>query len=565
MLGEEHGAAVICLQEHHLVFDQSIAVAQATLQAAGWRGFFSPATQAPGATHESHSSGGVAVLVREEFSAHHAAVIIPGRAIGVEVSLPQLSAEPIFVISAYLHAGHGVDDANKEVASDLGCALSARSGPWAIAGDWQATPEQVLSIGFPVRSGGRLLATPGSQGTCRAASGSFRRIDFFVVSNGLAELSVATPSVVPRRANPHLPVVADFAGNLGSTFGTVFQGLSRLSSTRVYGPIFEADPPCELPEAIRLAQLAVTSKDPSCMAEKTDGLYRIFLQAARRDVAYATGEDPGCFKGMGQFVRKPASVIDRRATFKGNNEHSAHAWVLDRLVDMHQAWIDAERPAEFVPGSPFFDSTAPWRRFVSIASSLLTNPPAKVARGPSVARQALDNAVQWARRLLGGPIDPSCRSLLGREVAIARGQRKAISNRLAEDSRSAWSTWAKQALVAGAGAAHAFVKQGDKHPVLSDRPSVFKEVAAEFGKWSQHWGPPRPQPLRCLLPRCRRLCGLCVLWDGVVAMISVTRLTQNPLLLRPGASARVPRQPSMGYTAATMQCSLHPYLRPRQY
>ena len=83
VLGEEHGAAVICIQEHHLVFDQSIATEQASLQAAGWRGFFAPATQTPGALRESHSSGGVAVLVREEFSAHHAAVILPGRGIGV--------------------------------------------------------------------------------------------------------------------------------------------------------------------------------------------------------------------------------------------------------------------------------------------------------------------------------------------------------------------------------------------------------------------------------------------------------------------------------------------------
>ena len=337
MLGEEHGAAVICIQEHHLVFDQSIAAEQASLQAAGWRGFFAPATQAPGALRESHSSGGVAVLVREEFSAHHAAVILPGRAIGVEVILPHISTDPILFISAYFYAGHGVDDANKEVASDLGCALSARSGPWAIAGDWQASPDQVLSTGFPARSGGRLLATPDSQGTCRSSAGSFRRIDFFVVSNGLAELSIGSPWVSPRRANPHLPVVAEFAGDLGSTFGSVFQGPSRLSSTRVFGPIYEADPPHGLPEAIRLAQHAVRAKDPPRLAEQTDALYQMFLQAARRDVAHATGDDPGCSKGVGTFVRMPTNVIDRRATFKAANDHAAHGWVLDRFVDMHQA------------------------------------------------------------------------------------------------------------------------------------------------------------------------------------------------------------------------------------
>ena len=64
---------------------------------------------------------------------------------------------------------------------------------------------------------------------------------------------------------------------------------------------------------------------------------------------------------------------------------------------------------------------------------------------------------------------------------------KAISNRASEVSRASWSSWAKQALKAGAGAAHSFVKRGDKEPVLVDRPSVFQEVSAECGKWSKHW------------------------------------------------------------------------------
>ena len=96
------------MQEHHLVFDQSIAAEQALLQAAGWRAFFAPATQLPGALQENHSSGGVAVLVREEFSASATAVIIPRRGIGVDVPIPQLSDTPIFVVSAYFSAGQGL-------------------------------------------------------------------------------------------------------------------------------------------------------------------------------------------------------------------------------------------------------------------------------------------------------------------------------------------------------------------------------------------------------------------------------------------------------------------------
>ena len=153
------------------------------------------------------------------------------------------------------------------------CRRARGRGPLQAIG--RPPPEQVLSTGFPARSGGRLLATPDSQGTCRSSAGSFRRIDFFVVSNGLAELYIGSPWVSPRRANPHLPVVAEFAGDLGSTFGSVFQGPSRLSSTPVFGPIYEADPPHGLSEAIRLAQLAVRAKDPPRLAEQTDCLHHL--------------------------------------------------------------------------------------------------------------------------------------------------------------------------------------------------------------------------------------------------------------------------------------------------
>ena len=69
--------------------------------------------------HESHSTGGVAILVREELAADDPLEIIPGRALAVTVAADSLAKMPVRVISAYFVTGHSVQDANMEVASDI--------------------------------------------------------------------------------------------------------------------------------------------------------------------------------------------------------------------------------------------------------------------------------------------------------------------------------------------------------------------------------------------------------------------------------------------------------------
>ena len=168
-----HGATVILIQEHHLVATHTIAAEQASLAAAGWRSFFAPAIQRPNATSEAHSSGGVAIIVREELAAQDPAIIVEGRALSVTISAGPGAKAPIKFISAYFHAGLGIQDANKELASDLGAHLDQHSGPWVIGADWQATAEEVLSTRLPTRMGGRLITPPENQRHLPRGDGGF--------------------------------------------------------------------------------------------------------------------------------------------------------------------------------------------------------------------------------------------------------------------------------------------------------------------------------------------------------------------------------------------------------
>ena len=491
VLEQEHGASVVCIQEHHLVKQATISAQQQIMAAAGWRAFFSPALQRPEAMHESHSTGGVAILVREELAASDPVEIIPGRALAVSVAADTLAKAPVRVVSAYLVTGHSVGDANNELASDLGCEVAKHSGPWVIGADWQASPQQLLATGLATRSGGRFLATPDSQGTCRSSKGDFAHIDYFLVSAGLAETIKRCPALVAARANPHLPVALDCEGSVDQRFGQVFRGPPPLPTTRVYGPIFQRAPPQALAVAIAAVQAAVSLKSPAALAASADRLYNEFLPAARADVAFSTDTDPGCPNKIGQFVRMPATVIDRKATFRRGDPHAAEAWALDRFICLHSAWKElGEGDAAPAPVTcPTGHHTPEWKKFVSIASTILTNPPRLVTEGGAEARSILQKAKWWATRLLSSPNLPAeDRPTINKEAAVARGQRKAISNKAQAETRAGWTAWAKQALTTqGAAAAHSFIKKADKEPTFQSRPSVLEQIDNLRVGWADHW------------------------------------------------------------------------------
>ena len=181
------------------------------------------------------------------------------------------------------------------------------------------------------------------------------------------------------------------------------------------------------------------------------------------------------------------------------------AWALDMFIKLHVSWHDydvQQRKGQVIPcDGGDVPRTAQHRQLISIASSIITNPPAGVAQGTSHARELLSKAVMWARRVLAAPLTLQERPDFGKLAAVARGQRMAIVNKAASTSRAAWTNWAKEALsAAGASAAHAFIKRADRDIIFEARPSVIDQVEGLHKQWAQHWRATQPTEAQAEAP-----------------------------------------------------------------
>ena len=174
------------IQETHLWKPESNDAAVQEAAAMGYRAFFEPAVPSQGSRIDAHSSGGVAILVNESLRTEPLVWTgQPGRVIITKVWITSVGSSPLTCVSAYFHAGQGVSDPNREMASELGSFLQPLA-PLVIGGDWQALPTELISTNFPKKPRAKVLAP--AEGTCRSAKGDFREIVFFVVSDGAAQL-----------------------------------------------------------------------------------------------------------------------------------------------------------------------------------------------------------------------------------------------------------------------------------------------------------------------------------------------------------------------------------------
>ena len=167
------------------------------------------------------------------------------------------------------------------------------------------------------------------------------------------------------------------------------------------------------------------------------------------------------------------------------------------FIKLHVSWHDhdvqEQKDKAVLCDGGFAPRTTQHRQLISIASSIITNPPTGLAQGTSHARELLSKAVMWARRVLAAPLTVHERPEFGKLAAVARGQRMAIVNKAASTSRAAWTNWAKEALsAAGASAAHAFIRKADRDIIFETRPSVIDQVEGLHKQWAQHWRATQP-------------------------------------------------------------------------
>ena len=178
LLMQSDPSDVILLQETRLV-DTLTPAQRRRAYNMGWNAEFSPAMR----TIANSTSSGCAVLCRrgwnqtdltpslvDEWIAHRICVTRVGRVI----------AGGLICFSVYLkHSEQGAGPINRIVLDHLEHQLEMCKGPWCIGGDFNMTPQELLTTGFPSRVKGVVFAP--SLPTCNDQT-----YDFFVVSDALS-------------------------------------------------------------------------------------------------------------------------------------------------------------------------------------------------------------------------------------------------------------------------------------------------------------------------------------------------------------------------------------------
>ena len=129
-------------------------------------------------------AGGVGVVVREGIPAEE--IPRPKSPHGhrwIPVMVHSAAWGHVAVVSVYGYSGEGTGHRNRALLGELRNWAAAREGtPYVIGGDWNATPEQLRTMGGSVLGA---LCNPGVP-TCRPSRGEPREIDYWVVSPAAA-------------------------------------------------------------------------------------------------------------------------------------------------------------------------------------------------------------------------------------------------------------------------------------------------------------------------------------------------------------------------------------------
>ena len=142
------------------------------------------------------TKGGVCVLVKSHMqAASQGQHIVEGA--GIEAICVRRGGVSLLLISVYLKCSTPLDiPPNSEIMAALLSVLSQHKGQWLVAGDWNCTPEELLSTNILPHIKGHLIAT--GEATCQSG----RELDFYIISAGLqGKVRSTVDWTVPHR--PH--------------------------------------------------------------------------------------------------------------------------------------------------------------------------------------------------------------------------------------------------------------------------------------------------------------------------------------------------------------------------
>jgi exonuclease III len=197
-------ADIVLVQEHHLGPSQ-VAAASKWAGKRGWQTVWSAAERGEGAGWRA----GVCICARAPVALSMprkgGAVVCGARVVSAVAEAPGYGQ--IAVYSVYLRDGEGLSRANLGTLAALGnhAERLGPNAPFIIGGDFQMPPSRIAAAGLAEKVHAVIAASGNPKGTCRTAR-SRTNIDYFYVSNGLANGVQSIRTVEATSIKTHVPV-----------------------------------------------------------------------------------------------------------------------------------------------------------------------------------------------------------------------------------------------------------------------------------------------------------------------------------------------------------------------
>ena len=363
---ESTAASVLLLQEHQLATREACRSAEEWCERRGWNAVFREAATLP----SGRSSGGVAILStsRPDIGVTDPSLPPEGlehRLLGLRLKLPGL--EPFLVVSAYLQAGAGMGQYNRDVLATIARWQEEAKLPILIGGDFNVPPALVVGSAFTTRSSTQVFSPNVS--TYRTAKAR-TTIDYFIVSRCLSNKIHGCNVLEGFPLKPHLPVSVAFrVGQL--EWVPVLDMPPKLPTEVPFGPRREPLDWRELAGRVEEAHAYVTNYSGSQWesVQALDQVYSDFVVAFEEQICQLTdvpkrqrsgrGRPPrirwveGSRRAKGQF--KSWQTLDRPLVWVTQWVQHVLRYIAGIETDTSAAFLAMdleEAPAEFesIPG-----------------------------------------------------------------------------------------------------------------------------------------------------------------------------------------------------------------------
>ena len=239
----------------------------------------------------------------------------------------------VLVVSVYLVVGNEDGAENRQLLSALAEELLLLGMPFIIGGDWNMNVDMLEGTLFPHQVRGVVVAPRGSDakelGTCRGLAGKWSTIDYFVISELLANRVIKCDVLTESRLRPHRAVELQLGVSGPLPPIRVLRAARRFPKLVPFGP---------LPRLTVDPRLWV-QVEQSCAQGDLDEAASLWFDAAEQDMAtiMQVGEQQSTYTGRGKdpsFKWVSPEVKHHRGRPRTSARARALFWCTDRLKEI---------------------------------------------------------------------------------------------------------------------------------------------------------------------------------------------------------------------------------------